>query len=407
MDYRSWLQNQATNHADAGTRSQAQALLNVVGNDQKLDQRFINQEDYKADGITRKQSGGSNPFNGGNYSNYSNGFSAYEVNRLINPQFIGMYNADMAKMAGEQNESNQLVGGGASGGSGPAGLSSAQRATIDNQWSQNNQYYNDLLGSIDPRKAAAQQGIDRQVDTSTASLGGERDAAYQNLDRQDSKLEKGYAQGRQSLGEQVRNTLQGQSNNIGMLGGGNSSAIQMLGVGTADVQNQEQGKMLDDLNEQKTDIEINRSQVKQKLDDELRKLNDFKISKYQEIQDQFNDQRNEILNKLNANDNQRAQALASAGAAATQFIQSVDATIKNRLGQIADAYKNIQGPAVSLASVPAYQATNIAGPKVSLDNTPQTQLTPDQATQAVLPRRPQDDETLQLIAPVRRDDQIL
>ncbi len=328
-------------------------------------------------------------------------YSKYEYTPMI---ISGLY--DSWSKAQQGASANAGGGSGGSGGSGGGvvsqpGLTAAQRATIDNQWGQNNQYYNDLLGSVDPRKAAAQQGIDRQVSTSTAALGSERDAAYQNLDRQDTKLEKGYAQGRQSLGEQIRNTLQGQSNNIGMLGGGNSSAIQMLGVGVADVQNQEQGKMLDDLNEQKTDIEINRQQVKQKLDDELRKLNDFKISKYQEIQDQFNSERNEILNKLNANDNQRAQALASAGAAATQYIQAVDATIKNRLNQIADTYKNIQGPAVSLASVPAYEATNIAGPNVSLQDQPQTQLTPDQATQSVVPRRT-DDDTLLYVAP-RKD----
>lgn len=394
MDYRSWLQQQVNSHSDANTRKQAAAVLQRVGNDQNLDQGWLNNPLAFAFGRT-------------------DGYGKQSIINM-NDNFKGMYAADMQKIKDSPiiqaqpansggNSGGSTGGGGGSygGGTQQQGLTAAQRATIDSQWAQNNQYYNDLLGSIDPRKAAAQQGIDRQVNTSTAALGSERDAAYQNLDRQDTKLEKGYAQGRQSLGEQIRNTLQGQSNNIGMLGGGNSSAIQMLGVGVADVQNQEQGKMLDDLNEQKTDIEINRQQVKQKLDDELRKLNDFKISKYQEIQDQFNSERNEILNKLNANDNQRAQALASAGAAATQYLQAVDSTIKNRLSQIADTYKNIQGPAVSLSSVPAYQATNIAGPSVSLEDQPQAQLTPDQATQSVLPRRT-DDDTMQYLTP-RRD----
>lgn len=368
--------------------------LAYTGNDGKVDDAALRKSLYgtgkilgdTATDIRFTQSAGNNDSN----------YTKYEYTPILVSSLYD--NWSKAQQSANANASSSSVGGGAVS---QPGLTAAQRAAIDTQWGQNNQYYNDLLGSIDPRKAAAQQGIDRQVDTSTAALGSERDAAYQNLDRQDTKLEKGYAQGRQSLGEQIRNTLQGQSNNIGMLGGGNSSAIQMLGVGVADVQNQEQGKMLDDLNEQKTDIEINRQQVKQKLDDELRKLNDFKISKYQEIQDQFNSERNEILNKLNANDNQRAQALASAGAAATQYIQAVDATIKNRLNQIADTYKNIQGPSVSLASVPAYQATNITGPNVSLEDQPQTQLTPDQATQSVVPRRT-DDDSLLYVAP-RKD----
>ena len=272
-------------------------------------------------------------------------------------------------------------------------MSAVQRQAIDKQWAQNNRYYNDMLGSIDPRRNAARAAVDRQVDTSINSLKGERDSAFQNLDRQDQKLEKSYARGKQSLGEMVRNTLQGESNNIGMLGGGNSSAIGMLGVGVADLQNSEQGKMLDDLNEQKTDIEVNRQQVQRKLEDEVRKLNDFRQSKYQEIHDTFNEQRNEILNKMNMNDNQRAQALAQAGAMSTAQIQDVDRAINGRLGQIVQTYQNITAPQASLASVPAYQAKNITQGTVDSSNINSPSLSAGQATESVLGRRSDDDDS--------------
>ena len=298
-----------------------------------------------------------------------------------------------------QKQSQQHGGGGWGGGysrggsGGGGGMSAVQRQAIDKQWAQNNRYYNDMLGSIDPRRNAARAAVDRQVDTSINSLKGERDSAFQNLDRQDQKLEKSYARGKQSLGEMVRNTLQGESNNIGMLGGGNSSAIGMLGVGVADLQNSEQGKMLDDLNEQKTDIEVNRQQVQRKLEDEVRKLNDFRQSKYQEIHDTFNEQRNEILNKMNMNDNQRMQALAQAGMASTAQIQEVDRAINGRLGQIVQTYQNITAPQASLASVPAYQAKNITQGTVDSSNINSPSLSAGQATESVLGRRSDDDDS--------------
>ena len=178
-----------------------------------------------------------------------------------------------------------------------------------------------------------------------------------------------------------------------MLGGGNSSAIGMLGVGVADLQNSEQGKMLDDLNEQKTDIEVNRQQVQRKLEDEVRKLNDFRQSKYQEIHDTFNEQRNEILNKMNMNDNQRAQALAQAGAISTAQIQDVDRAINGRLGQIVQTYQNITAPQASLASVPAYQAKNITQGTVDSSNINSPSLSAGQATESVLGRRSDDDDS--------------
>lgn len=41
MGYRSWLQNYVNNHPDQNTRSQGQALLNVVGDDMGIDRNFL------------------------------------------------------------------------------------------------------------------------------------------------------------------------------------------------------------------------------------------------------------------------------------------------------------------------------------------------------------------------------
>lgn len=110
MTPRQWLQRQVDTHKDAETRRQAQAALNVVGDNWKIDQRFLNQDKYNSPGVEHKRAGGSNPFNPGNYANYSNGYSAYEVNRLINPQMQKMYDADKAIWEKGQQQNGSSTG---------------------------------------------------------------------------------------------------------------------------------------------------------------------------------------------------------------------------------------------------------------------------------------------------------
>ena len=55
---REWLQRRVDNDGYSNqTRSQAQALLNVVGDDWGVDKRFINQDRYSSPGVTRKTDG--------------------------------------------------------------------------------------------------------------------------------------------------------------------------------------------------------------------------------------------------------------------------------------------------------------------------------------------------------------
>jgi hypothetical protein len=92
---RQWLQRRVDNtgYSDQ-TRAQAQALLNVVGDDWGVDQRFLNQDNYSSPGVSRKTDGGFFGIGAKDHGNYSNGFSAYEVNRLILPEMRRAYEAD-------------------------------------------------------------------------------------------------------------------------------------------------------------------------------------------------------------------------------------------------------------------------------------------------------------------------
>lgn len=91
---REWLKHQADTHRDLDTREYAKALYNVVDDNWKIDPRFIGQQNYRADGVTRKIDNGFFGIGRKDHGNYSNGYSAYEVNRLINPKMQELYQAD-------------------------------------------------------------------------------------------------------------------------------------------------------------------------------------------------------------------------------------------------------------------------------------------------------------------------
>nr|DAY09215.1 MAG TPA: hypothetical protein [Caudoviricetes sp.] len=92
---REWLQRRASNNGYSDqTRAQAQALLNVVGDGWDVDRRFLDQENYSSPGVTRKRDGGFFGIGAKDHGNYSNGFSTYEVNRLILPEMKRAYEAD-------------------------------------------------------------------------------------------------------------------------------------------------------------------------------------------------------------------------------------------------------------------------------------------------------------------------
>lgn len=370
MDFRGWLSQKA-----AAGDVNARYALDFMGNDAGIDANWVGQIE--------------NPARHGGAASKNTGFGWKGKNYNTSAVDLGNAMRGFANEWQQQGFGGQVQGASAGsygGGSGSSDtLTAADRSLIDNEWAQNNRYYTGLLGSLDPRQRAAQAEVDRAAGAETKSLATQRDIAEENLEREETKLEGQYGRGLRSLGENIRNTLQGQYNVLGMGGAGDSSAADMLGIAVADLGNDAQGEMKADFDDQLTDIGTNRKQVKMKFEDELNKINAWKQSKYAEVKDKFDQERNEINNKLNLNDTQRLKALASAKSAAMSMIGAVDQTINNRLAQIVASYNDTSAPKASLEGLPEYKSTRIAPAVVDAGNGPA--LTPEQAAQAIAPPR--------------------
>lgn len=139
MDYRSWLQNYVNNHPDQNTRSQGQALLNVVGNDMGVDRNFLSGNVGNGGNYHKTGWFGKNTWvKGGNGALYKND----EISG-INDRFKQMYYADhQAKGDNPDPRQNLKLDLGDGGGGGGNRASAAQLAEYD----QNNTCTIALIG---------------------------------------------------------------------------------------------------------------------------------------------------------------------------------------------------------------------------------------------------------------------
>ena len=107
MSYRQYLQYHANNHPSDIKRSEAQALLNVVGDDTNIDGNFLTGEKvdrgwFRAPDIREKM---------------SNGYNASTVNRTLNPWWIDSYKKylDANSPKGNDRQPSPTPGYGGSG----------------------------------------------------------------------------------------------------------------------------------------------------------------------------------------------------------------------------------------------------------------------------------------------------
>lgn len=118
--YRQYLQYHANNHPSAAKRAEAQALLNVVGDDQRINGNFL----------TGRREGGFLGIGSHLQEQRSNGYNASTVNRSVNPWWQNSYNSwRNSQNQGQGNTGNQNLNLGYYGGGNRA--SAAQLAEYD------------------------------------------------------------------------------------------------------------------------------------------------------------------------------------------------------------------------------------------------------------------------------------
>lgn len=100
MSYRQYLQYHANNHPSEIKRSEAQALLNVVGDDMNLDGNFLTGEKHGFLGLHTREK-------------QTNGYNASTINRTLNPWWTDSYKKylDDNSLSTRKNKQEIVTGG--------------------------------------------------------------------------------------------------------------------------------------------------------------------------------------------------------------------------------------------------------------------------------------------------------
>ena len=203
-----------------------------------------------------------------------------------------------------------------------------------------------ILDSLGKREQDSAAQINKNFDTSLASLTGERDRAYQNLDREQGKLDNQKTKSLGQLGNDIRNLLQGANTQLGMYGAGNSSAADMSAYGASDLANKTSADIGDQYNEQSGDISLNRDHFKSKYDEENRRLTDDRQNKLREMKDTYNDTRTDLQTKI-------ANTTTDHGEA------------QRNINSIRDRYNTSTAPNYSYGDLKPYEAKGVSSADIT------------------------------------------
>lgn len=161
--YRQYLQYHANNHPSAAKRAEAQALLNVVGDDGNLDGNFL----------TGRREGGFLGIGSHLREQRSNGYNASTVNHSVNPWWKESYSSWKTSQNRQNTDNTQDPGGGGYyGGGGGYNPYAAQEARNKA----------DAIAKYDDEIAQANSAINRlggQEAVGIANAGKARDRAWQ------------------------------------------------------------------------------------------------------------------------------------------------------------------------------------------------------------------------------------
>ena len=193
-------------------------------------------------------------------------------------------------------------------------------------------FYQALLNSLPGAKSRDQGLIDQKYSDSFNRLVSQRDQAFGNLDREQSKLDKQRATAYNQIQNDSQNLLQGLNTQLGMYGAGNSSAAQMGAIATADVANKQSAAITDDYNDQVSDITFNRNKIKKDFEDENQELNTWEKEQQTNLEKEYTNLENDYRGKIGGQAN---------------------------LDAVTRSFENMKNPEVKVNTLPDYKANGL------------------------------------------------
>ena len=310
MDYRSWLQNYVNNHPDQNTRSQGQALLNVVGNDMGVDRNFLSGNVGNGGNYHKTGWFGKNTWvKGGNGALYKND----EISG-INDRFKQMYYADHQAKGDNPDPRQKLklkLGDGGGGGGNRA--SAAQLAEYDQGIGQ----LEHGLGRIDNQLGVRLGNINNQYTTKKNELKSSWNRAEGQFNDQTRQNQQQRRTNINNINDRSAVGLRGLLRSLGSMGAVGSD-MQLAGRAVQNQANQQRTGAGQTYAQNQKQIDTTWGQFKNDYADEDKKLNDWKANEDNAARQSSQTTRQNLLTQLAQMKSQKAAAQGANGANAAR-----------------------------------------------------------------------------------------
>ena len=192
---------------------------------------------------------------------------------------------------------------------------------------------NIVRGDVDVQKS----GLDQQYNNAQA----QHQSAQQSLDTN-------HLNGVRDLGDQLRGTLSGYQNQLGVQGAGNSSAAGMLGYALQQQGNKGMNDLNTQYNQQQGNLNVAGSNMDAQYQQNVKALEQFKTDNLQQIAISYSQQRQQIMQAMEGASTsqqlylgQQNQALAQQ---ALQNMHALEGQVGNAQAQIDHSYSVAQRP---------------------------------------------------------------
>lgn len=304
--YRQYLQYHANNHPSATKRAEAQALLNVTGDDGGLNGYFLMGNGTNNRGQTVGEQ-------------KSNGYTASSLNRSVNPWWMNSYASwRQANRGGDPGPNTQNIGGGIGFGGG-GGMGGGNRASAA-QLAEYDQGIGQLehgLGRIDNQLGVRLGNINNQYTTKKNELKSSWNRAEGQFNDQTRQNQQQRRTNINNINDRSAVGLRGLLRSLGSMGAVGSD-MQLAGRAVQNQANQQRTGAGQTYAQNQKQIDTTWGQFKNDYADEDKKLNDWKANEDNAARQSSQTTRQNLLTQLAQMKSQKAAAQGANGANAAR-----------------------------------------------------------------------------------------
>lgn len=304
--YRQYLQYHANNHPSATKRAEAQALLNVTGDDGGLNGYFLMGNGTNNRGQTVGEQ-------------KSNGYTASSLNRSVNPWWMNSYASwRQANRGGDPGPNTQNIGGGIGFGGG-GGMGGGNRASAA-QLAEYDQGIGQLehgLGRIDNQLGVRLGNINNQYTTKKNELKSSWNRAEGQFNDQTRQNQQQRRTNINNINDRSAVGLRGLLRSLGSMGAVGSD-MQLAGRAVQNQANQQRTGAGQTYAQNQKQIDTTWGQFKNDYADEDKKLNDWKVNEDNAARQSSQTTRQNLLTQLAQMKSQKAAAQGANGANAAR-----------------------------------------------------------------------------------------